>query len=264
MEKEMGILKDRVAIVTGAASGIGKAIALRYAQEGAIVIASDLDNSSAESVVEHILNAGGRADVAVLDVSDLDLASGVLENVFIKHGRLDVLVNNAAVTKSIGFFDVTEGDWNWMHDVNARGLFFCMQKAALLMRQQGSGKIVNISSIAGKGFPLTSNISYAASKGAVITMTRLAAHALGKFNINVNSICPGATRTELYWKVVHGKMVNSDKSQEEVVHEMEAGIPIKRANDPDDIAQAALFLGSDLARNVTGQSWNVDGGLMWD
>src|SRR6516164_3339175 len=113
-------------------------------------------------------------------------------------GRVDILVNNAGVTRSLGFFDVTEADWDWMYSINARGLFFCMQRVAREMIKQQSGKIVNIASIAGKGFRGTSNIAYAGTKGAVIAMTRIAASQLARYNINVNAICPGATRTHLY------------------------------------------------------------------
>ena len=179
-------------------------------------------------------------------------------------GQIDILVNNAGVTRSLGFFDVTEEDWDWIHAVNAKGVFFCMQEVAREMAKRNEGRIVNIASIAGKGFRGTSNISYAGSKGAVIAMTRIGASQLAKHNINVNAICPGATRTSLYDRVMEQLTEREGISEAEAIARMDASIPLKRSNTPDDIANMAAFLASDEARNITGQSFNVDGGLMWD
>ena len=132
------------------------------------------------------------------------------------------------------------------------------------MRAGDGGRIVNIASIAGKGYPATSNIAYAGSKGAVIAMTRIAAHALGRYGINVNAICPGVTRTDLYYQVVRERAEASGRLESEVIAAMDASIPVGRSNEPEDIAALAVFLASEEARNVTGQSWNVDGGLTWD
>ena len=179
-------------------------------------------------------------------------------------GQIDILVNNAGVTRSLGFFDVTEEDWDWIHSVNAKGVFFCMQEVAREMAKRNEGRIVNIASIAGKGFRGTSNISYAGSKGAVIAMTRIGASQLAKHNINVNAICPGATRTSLYDRVMEQLTEREGISEAEAIARMDASIPLKRSNTPDDIANMAAFLASDEAHNITGQSFNVDGGLMWD
>jgi len=179
-------------------------------------------------------------------------------------GRVDILINNAGVTKSLGFLEVTEADWDWMYSINARGLFFCMQRVAREMIKQQSGKIVNIASIAGKGFRGTSNIAYAGTKGAVIAMTRIAASQLARYNINVNAICPGATRTHLYETIQQEMLAKRGISAEEADRRMEASIPLGRANSPDEIANMACFLASDESNNITGQSINVDGGLVWD
>jgi NAD(P)-dependent dehydrogenase (short-subunit alcohol dehydrogenase family) len=178
--------------------------------------------------------------------------------------RIDVLVNNAGVTKSIAFFDVTPADWDWMHAINARGVFFCMQRTAREMARQGGGKIINMASIAGKGYRGTSNIAYAASKGAVITMTRIAAAQLARHNINVNAICPGFTRTAMLDGILRGNTERRGLDDAEVVRRLETTVPLGRSNSPDDIANMAAFLASPEADNITGQSFNVDGGLMWD
>ncbi len=132
------------------------------------------------------------------------------------------------------------------------------------MVNQRAGKIVNIASIAGKGFPGTSNIAYAGTKGAVIAMTRIGASQLARYNINVNAICPGATRTNLFEMGIMEAVNKRKITREEAVRRMEATIPLGRSNSPDDIANMAAFLASSEADNITGQSFNVDGGLMWD
>jgi NAD(P)-dependent dehydrogenase (short-subunit alcohol dehydrogenase family) len=179
-------------------------------------------------------------------------------------GRIDILMNNAGVTKKLDFFEVTERDWDWIHSTNAKGLFFCMQAAAREMAKNQYGKIINTASIAGKGFRGTSNIAYAGSKGAVIAMTRIGASQLARYNINVNAICPGATRTEMYDTIMKQIVEREKITEAEAIARMDASIPLRRSNTGDDIANMAAFLASEEARNITGQSFNVDGGLMWD
>ena len=198
------------------------------------------------------------------DMSSVADINALVDKTIATFGRVDILINNAGVTKSLGFFDVTEADWDWMYSINARVLFFCMQRVAREMMKQNSGKIINIASIAGKGFRGTSNIAYAGTKGAVIAMTRIAASQLARYNINVNAICPGATRTHLYETIQQEMLAKRGISAEEADRRMEASIPLGRANSPDEIANMACFLASDESNNITGQSINVDGGLVWD
>ena len=198
------------------------------------------------------------------DISKVAEIDGLIEQTVAKLGRIDILVNNAGVTKSLGFFDVTEADWDWMNAVNSRGLFFCMQRAAREMVKQKSGKIINIASIAGKGFRGTSNIAYAGTKGSVIAMTRIAASQLARHNINVNAICPGATRTHMYESIMQELVEKRGINEAEATRRLDAMIPLGRSNAPEDIAHMAAFLASAEADNITGQSFNVDGGLMWD
>jgi NAD(P)-dependent dehydrogenase (short-subunit alcohol dehydrogenase family) len=253
------LLQDRVAIVTGVGAGMGRAIALAYAAEGATVVGAEIDEDRGREAMEE---AGG--SFARCDVGDLAAVEALVNGTVEAHGRIDVLVNNAGVTKSLGFFDVTEGDWDRIYRVNAKGLFFCMQAAARHMRDRRSGRIVNIASIAGKGYRGTSNVAYAGTKGAVIAMTRIAASQLARYDINVNAICPGATRTELYRQVMDELVERQGISRDDALARLDRSIPLRRSNEPEDVAHLAVWLASDQARNVTGQSWNVDGGLVWD
>ena len=257
-------LDRQVAIVTGAGRGIGKAIACHYAREGAKVVIAELDSTLGEKLAQELASTGADVLFVKADISQLADIEALTATTKKHFGRIDILVNNAAVTKSLGFFEVGESDWDWIHSVSSRGLFFCMQSIARVMKEQGHGRIVNIASIAGKGYPSTSNIAYAGAKGAVIAMTRIAASSLAADNINVNAICPGVTRTELYYEVVKGKIKTLGKSEAEIIDMFDGTIPIKRSNEPEDIADLAVFLASKEARNVTGQSWNVDGGLVCD
>jgi NAD(P)-dependent dehydrogenase (short-subunit alcohol dehydrogenase family) len=252
----------RVAIVTGVGAGMGRAIAAAYAEAGAVVVGADIDPEAGRATMEAI---GAPSSFLTADVADVAQCEGLVDEVVATHGRLDVVVNNAGVTQSLGFFDVTPDAWDRIYGVNARGLFFLMQAAARAMRDLGNGgRIVNIASIAGKGYRGTSNVAYAGTKGAVIAMTRISASQLARYNINVNAICPGVTRTALYDQVIDELIERLGGTREEAEARAVRSIPLRRANDPEDIAALAVFLASDGARNVTGQSWNVDGGLVWD
>jgi NAD(P)-dependent dehydrogenase (short-subunit alcohol dehydrogenase family) len=255
------LLEDRICLVTGVAAGMGRAIALRCAEEGAQVVGADVDDEGGNATMKE---AGDRGAYVSCDVGDLAAIEGFVNAAVERHGRIDALVNNAGITKSLGFFDVTETDWDRINRVNNKGLFFCMQAAARVMREQRSGRIVNIASIAGKGYRGTSNIAYAGTKGSVIAMTRIAASQLARYDINVNAICPGATRTDLYQQVMGEMIERQGISAEDARKRLDVSIPLRRSNDPEDIANLAVWLASDQARNVTGQSWNVDGGLVWD
>jgi 3-oxoacyl-[acyl-carrier protein] reductase len=254
-------LEDKVAIVTGAGRGMGGAIARRFAREGAHVAVAEIDEVSAHETFEAIKRRG---ILVMADMSSVAEINALVDKTVAQFGRVDILVNNAGVTKSLGFFDVTEADWDWMHSINARGVFFCMQRVAREMVKRRSGKIVNIASIAGKGFRGTSNIAYAGTKGAVIAMTRIGASQLARDNINVNAICPGATRTHLYETIQNEIIAKRGITADEAQRRMDEQIPLGRSNSPDDIANMACFLASAEADNITGQSFNVDGGLMWD
>ena len=256
-------LQDKIAVVTGAGRGIGQSMALGLAEAGANIVVSDIDAAAVEDTAIAV-KALGRESLAVPadmgNVDDIDRMIGQAKDTF---GRIDIMVNNAGVTRYIYIMDVLEEDWDRIHRVNAKGVFFGMQRAAREMINQGTGgRIINIASIAGKGYSGSSNAAYAASKGAVIAMTQLAAHQLGQHDINVNAICPGATLTTMGAENLASRAESAGRDIQELELARDAGIPIGRPNDPEDIAAMALFLAGPGARNITGQAFNVDGGLV--
>jgi NAD(P)-dependent dehydrogenase (short-subunit alcohol dehydrogenase family) len=257
-------LTNQVALVTGAAQGIGKASACALAEAGAQVIVADIDRAKAEATAETIMAGQRRAMAVQADVGDLHDIDRMVREALAAFGQIDILLNNAGVTRRADIMDVTEADWDRIHRVNAKGVFFCLQRVAREMIPRRSGRIINIASIAGKGYVGASNVAYAASKGAVIGMTKLAALQLGKHNINVNAICPGVTRTALSDANLAVAAQQQGVTLEEMERRRASVIPLQRANDPEDIAAMVVFLASAGARNVTGQSFNVDGGLIPD
>lgn len=263
----MSLLQGQVALVTGAGAGIGEAIALGLAKAGANLAAADIDAGAARHTAEQAAGNTGRALAIEADCGDVASIDLMIERTVAEFGRLDILVNNAGVTRYAYIMDLTEADWDRIHRVNAKGVFFCLQRAAREMirrneSDQRGGRIINIASIAGRGYAGTSNAAYAASKGAVIALTRIAALQLGRHDINVNAICPGVTRTALGRRNAEARAAERGIPVEQILAESESRIPIGRANTPEDIAAMAVFLASPGARNITGQAYNVDGGLL--
>jgi NAD(P)-dependent dehydrogenase (short-subunit alcohol dehydrogenase family) len=260
----MSTLTDRVAIVTGAGNGIGHATALALARAGAAVASVDIDKAAAEKTAAAVTGEGRRAVALAADVGDVASIDQMVSRVVETFGRVDVLVNNAGVTRRAYIMDLTEADWDRIMRVNGKGVFFCLQRVAREMIPRRSGVIVNIASIAGKGYVGASNAIYAGSKGAVIGMTRMAALQLARHNINVNAICPGTTVTALSNDNLKNRAREEGVTVEEMERRRNAAIPLGRPNDPEDIAALAVFLASPGARNITGQSFNVDGGIIFD
>ncbi|TMJ55225.1 MAG: SDR family oxidoreductase [Alphaproteobacteria bacterium] len=263
----MSILQDKMVLVTGAGAGIGRATALAMAEAGATVAAADIDAAAAQRTADQIANNTRRALAIEADCGEVAQIDAMVARTVAELGRLDVIVNNAGVTRYAQIMDLTEADWDRIHQVNAKGVFFCLQRAAREMIRQyqvdgRGGRIINIASISGRGYPGASNAAYAASKGAVISLTWMAAQQLGHHDINVNAICPGVTRTELGARNAVARAAERGLTVAELQAEQEATIPIRRANTPEDIAAMAVFLASPAARNITGQAYNVDGGLV--
>jgi NAD(P)-dependent dehydrogenase (short-subunit alcohol dehydrogenase family) len=255
-------LSGQVALVTGAGQGIGKAAALALAAAGADTVVSDINEPSLQATAAAIAATGRRTLAIRADVGNLSEIDRMVSEAVARFGKIDALVNNAGVTRRAYIMDLTEDDWDRIFRVNAKGVFFCLQRVAREMIARRSGRIINIASIAGKGFPGTSNAIYAASKGAVISLTKTAAQQLGRHNINVNAVCPGIVRTALYAEMVRVIAEKEGASVEEIERRGTESVPLRRANEPEDIADMIVFLASPGARNISGQAFNVDGGLV--
>jgi NAD(P)-dependent dehydrogenase (short-subunit alcohol dehydrogenase family) len=243
------LLKDKKAVVTGGASGIGQAICIALAKRGADLVVADLQDGSA--TLKEVHDLGRHATGIKVDVTKRDDVEAMVQNTLKEFGRIDILVNNAGIAVFKPFFDTTEADWNRQMDINAKGVFLVSQAVAKVMRAQGGGKIVNISSISAER--AGANISaYCATKGAVSALTLCMALELAKYGIAVNAVLPGTTETPLNraWHEIHpaGKQANID------------GTPMGRLGKPEDIAHAVVFLASDESTWTTGALLKVDGG----
>jgi meso-butanediol dehydrogenase / (S,S)-butanediol dehydrogenase / diacetyl reductase len=224
---------------------------------------ADIDASAAEAAAAAIEALGRRSVAVPSDMGDLAQIDDLVERTVGALGRIDILVNNAALTQHGRFLEVSEATWDRIHRVNAKGVFFCAQRVARQMATQGGGgRIINIASIAGKGYAQTSNPAYAASKGAVIATTYIAAHQLAEHDITVNAICPGVVLTQLLEGMLAERAGQTGRSVAELKADMCEPIPIGRVNQPEDIAAMVVFLAGPGARNITGQTINVDGGLI--
>jgi NAD(P)-dependent dehydrogenase (short-subunit alcohol dehydrogenase family) len=257
----MARFTDKIVLITGAGRGIGRAMALRFAQEGAHIVAADIEPALAESTAAAVKEQGRQCLPLKADVTKLTDIQRMVTQAVDQFNRIDVLCNNAGVLRFQEMFDITESDWDLVLDVNTKGAFFVMQAVAREMVKRRSGKIINTASISGKqAEPYF--VHYGVSKAGVISMTKSAAVVLAPYNINVNAICPGATITDMSLMATAGRAKIMGVPLEEAIKTREAQIPIGRRNQPDDIAAMAAFLASSDADQITGQAFNVDGGLL--
>ena len=246
-------LKDRVAIVTGAARGIGQEYSLALAAEGARIVAVDI--LSCEETVAKVQAAGGEALGVTVDVSEAQQTTAMASQAVERFGRIDILVNNAADLGEMTPFEQIEEDrWDQVMAVNVKGIWLCCKAVTPAMKQQGQGKIINISSSTiNLGTPLL--LHYVASKGAVFTLTRALARELSGTGINVNTVTPGYTMTEAALNIADPETIAGLKEQ---IRKMQI---IKRHEEPSDLAGTIVFLASDASDFITGQTINVDGGV---
>ena len=261
-------LKDKVAIVTGGAMGIGRGIVLCMAKEGADIAIADLDLEAAAKVADEVKALGRKAMVVRTDVTKEAEFAALFKAVRTTLGRIDILVNNAGQPSRIGlpFTNNVEADWDQVWAVNVKSIFFACKGLAPYFIERRAGKIINIASIAGQLNTATMP-PYSVSKMGVVTFTKIVAKDLAAHGINVNAICPGILYTR-FWQETAARMAAAGGAyagmtpRQVFESRVNALVPLKREQTPEDIGWAAVFLASDDARNVTGQVLHVDGGVV--
>lgn len=254
---------DRVIVITGGARGIGRGIAEALAGAGTVIVLTDLLSDSLEGAARSVRAKGSECVTHVLDVTNALRVTAVIGDVVEQFGKIDALFNNAGVIDVCPFLDATETDWDRTMEVNAKGVFLCGQAVARHMVKRGAGRIVNTASVAARvGVP--DMVAYAASKAAVVSITRSMSIALAPHGVTVNAIAPGIVATEM-WTLIDGQRGEQrGLASGEALAERVAAIPLGRAAGPQDIAAVAAFLVSDAAAYVTGQTLNIDGGMRHD
>ncbi|HEI8866662.1 3-oxoacyl-ACP reductase FabG [Serratia sp. AKBS12] len=242
-------LQQQVAIVTGAARGIGKGIAEVLTREGALVVVSDVDAQAGEACVDALRAAGHQAQFVACNIADAQQVEALFDTVLSRHGRLDILVNNAGINRDAMLHNISEANWDAVIAVNLKGTFLCMQQAARHMRERGAGRIVNIASASWLGNVGQAN--YAASKAGVVGLTKTACRELARKGVTVNAICPG--------------FIDSDMTRgvpEKVWQMMVDKIPAGYAGQASDVGECVAFLASGAARYINGEVINVGGGMV--
>lgn len=242
--------EDKIVIITGSARGIGYSIAEEFSRNGAISIVLDIQEDLVQNAVKDLKNQGYKAFGYTADVTDSETIGNVFKEIISKFGKIDILVNNAGITKDGLIMKMKESDWDAVLNVNLKGTFICTQKVSRFMLKQRTGVIINISSIIG----IMGNVgqaNYAASKGGIIALTKSTAKEFASRNIRVNTIAPGFIKTEM-----------TKKLPEEIVNKYLEVIPLNRMGTTKNVADLCLFLASDEADYITGQTIQVDGGLI--
>lgn len=247
----MKLLEGKTALITGASKGIGRAVALKFADQGANVAFTYLSSvEKGEALVKELQDKGITAKGYRSDASDFAAAQQLIDDVVADFGALNILVNNAGITKDNLLLRINEADWDDVINVNLKSCFNTVKAATKTMMKQRSGSIINMTSVVGlKGNAGQSN--YAASKAGILGFTKSVALELGSRGVRSNAIAPGFIETEM-----------TDKLDEKVVQSWRDAIPLKRGGSPDDVADACVFLGSDMSNYITGQVIQVDGGML--
>ncbi len=242
-------LKDKVALITGAANGIGLATARQFADEGAIVVLADVQPEALERAQAELAARGARVEAHRMDVADLTQVDAVVQRVLQRHGRVDVLVNNAGITRDARLQKMTEAQFDLVIDVNLKGVFHCTQAVVDSMVEQGRGVILNASSVVGL-YGNFGQTNYAATKAGVIGFTKTWARELGPKGVRVNAVCPGFIATDILSTI-----------PEKVLEQMRGNCWMRRLGAPEEIAKVYAFLASDEASYVNGVALEVSGGM---
>ena len=250
------LLADRVAIITGGASGMGRATALKFAREGCSVAIADINTAGANEVLAELSQTGKEGLFVRCDVTKTPQVNDMVAKVLDKYGRIDILMNNAgaAPATSPPIEEMSDEDWDRVLDINLKSAFLFCRAVVPHMKKQKSGKIINVSSL-GALFPHAEVVHYGAAKAGVLGLTYGLAQSLASYNICVNAILPGLVQTHFY-----DKMLADIPDKDAFFKNMAKGAPLQRVGRPDDIAGAALYLASDLSNFVTGTTINVSGG----
>jgi 3-oxoacyl-[acyl-carrier protein] reductase len=243
-------LKDRVALITGGGRGIGRSIALLFGGEGADIVVFDVNMQDAQSTCLEIESYGRKAMALEVDVTSFTKVEEALNKTLDKFAKVDILVNNAGITRDGLFLRMSESDWDAVLNVNLKGAFNCIKAVSRVMIKQRSGKIVNIASIIGI-IGNAGQANYSASKAGIIALTKTVAKELASRNINVNAVAPGFIQTEM-----------TSRLPEDVKRKMKEAIPLNKFGSPEDVAEVCLFLASEEANYITGQTIIVDGGMV--
>ena len=243
-------LKDKVALVTGAARGIGREIAASFAKEGCDIVAWDINMQETDELVRTVEGCGRKFMAQEVDITDAAKVSEAVNKILDKLGKVDILVNNAGITRDNLLLRMSEAEWDAVIDVNLKGTFNCIKAASKLMIKQRSGKIINIASIIGI-IGNAGQANYSASKAGIIALTKTMAKELACRNINVNAVAPGFIQTEM-----------TAKLPEDVKQKMLEAIPLSKFGSPKDVAALCVFLPSEEANYITGQTIVIDGGMV--
>lgn len=246
----MNRLEKKVAVVTGGAAGIGKATVARFLAEGAIVSAWDIDQEMGDSLLDELQTDDERLEFKSVDVTDTDAVSDAISAMVNDHGKLDIIINNPGITRDATLLKMDEQAFDQVIDVNLKAVFICGQAAARQMVEQGSGVIINASSVVGL-YGNFGQTNYVASKAGVIGMTQVWARELGRKGVRVNAVAPGFIATEMVKKM-----------PEKVIDMMAGKAPMQRIGEPAEVAAAYAFLASDDASFIHGTTLSVDGGLI--
>lgn len=243
-------LKDKVALITGGARGIGQAIAMTFAREGADIVVADVNLEIAQKTALEIEGLGRKALALEMDVTNFEKVEEGINKILDKMGKVDILVNNAGITKDNLLLRMSQADWDVVINVNLKGTFNCIKAVTRPMIKQRSGRIISIASIIGlMGNPGQAN--YAASKAGIIALTKTVAKELASRNINANAVAPGFIQTEM-----------TAKLPEDIKKKMLEAIPLAKLGTPQDVANTCLFLASEESSYITGQVITIDGGMV--